>query len=272
VIACGNGIRLSGSAGRLSDARHFIQQRLAWRHRTQRSGDLQQHRQHAHHRYKKQRAAFEDLIYDHVRRSARSVGSGTIFPSASTSRPASRPSAPRQMSQARCRRPATNSMSPSAARASSRSRCRRHLRLHPRRHVPDDAQGRHRNPAGQSGAADISIPQNSSGLTINRAGPGLGDLAGTTTPTRSDRSADALHQQGGLQRSRQLFTTRRPRARRRTRPTPTATATCSSPTSSRPMLKWSPRFPTDRGPARLRDERQGHQRATDAAVHLQHVR
>ena len=46
--------------------------------------------------YKKQRAAFQDLIYDHVRRvGAQASDQGTIVPSASTSAAASKPSARR---------------------------------------------------------------------------------------------------------------------------------------------------------------------------------
>src|SRR5712664_2508094 len=102
--------------------------------------------------YKKQRAAFEDLIYDHVRRvGAQASDQGTIFPvGVDIGGGVKTVGTPRQMSQG------TFQM---------------------------DAQGRIVTPQGNPVQPTISIPQNSSGLTINAQGQVSVTLPGSTTPT-----------------------------------------------------------------------------------------
>jgi len=96
-------------------------------------------------------------------------------------------------------------MSPSAARASSRIQCRRHLHLHPRRHVLLRA-GPHRKPRRAIRCSPtFSIPQNSSGLTINAQGRSR-DLAGSTPPTHGRTiGLTRFHQQGRFAADRRQF-------------------------------------------------------------------
>ena len=111
--------------------------------------------------YKKQRAAFQDLIYDHVRRvGAQASDQGTILPvGVDIGGGVKTVGTPRLMSQ--------GTLSPTGNEldiADPRRRllqdpdARRHLCLYPRRLVPDGRAGPHRHRAGQSGAADHHDP------------------------------------------------------------------------------------------------------------------
>ena len=73
--------------------------------------------------YKKQRAEFQDLLYEHVRRvGAQTSDQGTVLPAGiELGAGVKTVGTPRLMTRAPCRRPATISTSPSAAKASSRS-------------------------------------------------------------------------------------------------------------------------------------------------------
>src|ERR1700716_360184 len=129
--------------------------------------------------YKKQRAAFEDLIYDHVRRvGAQASDQGTIFPvGVKTVGP------PRLMGQ--------GTLSPTGNELDVAIRGEGFFKIQ----MPDgtysytrdgtfqmDAQGRIVTPQGNPVQPTISIPQNSSGLTINAQGQVTVALPGSTTP------------------------------------------------------------------------------------------
>ena len=136
--------------------------------------------------YKKQRAAFQDLIYDHVRRSARRPPTrAPSCPSASTSAAASRPSARRgSMTQ--------GTLSQTGNDLDIAIRGEGFFKIQ----MPDgtfaytrdgsfqmDAQGRVVNAQGNPVQPTITIPQNASGITINAQGQLSVTLPGSTTPT-----------------------------------------------------------------------------------------
>ena len=111
--------------------------------------------------YKKQRAAFQDLIYDHVRRvGAQASDQGTILPvgvdlgggvkTVGTPRLMTPGHAVADRQRSRHRDPRRRLLQDPDAR--------RHLRLYPRRLVPDGRAGPHRHRAGQPGAADHHHP------------------------------------------------------------------------------------------------------------------
>ena len=195
--------------------------------------------------YKKQRAAFQDLIYDHVRRvGAQASDQGTILPvGVDIGGGVKTVGTPRLMSQ--------GTLSPTGNDLDIAIRGEGFFKIQ----VPDgtyaytrdgsfmmDAQGRVVTAQGNPVQPTITIPQNSSQHHHQRAGPGHGDAAGLdhADPGRPDRP-DPLHQQGRpATRSATICSrTRRPPARRRTAsPTPTASATCSRATSNRPMSRW----------------------------------
>ena len=218
---------------------------------TQRSGDLQQHREPAHHR---------------LQETARRVPGPDLRPRAPRRRAGLRPGHhPARRRRHRRRRQDRRHAAPDepghavADRQRSRHRdprrrllqdpdARRHLRLYPRRLVQDGRAGPRRHRAGQSGAADDHDPAEFLADHHQRAGPGHRDAARLdhADPGRPDRP-DALHQQGrpAIRSATTCSRTRRPPARRRTAsPTPTASATCSRPTSNRPTSRWSRKFPT----------------------------
>src|SRR5712675_2250584 len=119
--------------------------------------------------YKKQRAAFEDLIYDHVRRvGAQASDQGTIFPVGVDVKTVG---TPRLMGQ--------GTLSPTGNELDVAIRGEGFFKIQ----MPDgtysytrdgtfqmDAQGRIVTPQGNPVQPTISIPQNSSGLTINPQG------------------------------------------------------------------------------------------------------
>ena len=229
--------------------------------------------------YKKQRAAFQDLIYDHVRRvGAQASDQGTILPvGVDIGGGVKTVGTPRLMSQ--------GTLSQTGNDLDIAIRGEGFFKIQ----MPDgtytytrdgsfqmDAQGRVVNAQGNPVQPTITIPQNASGITINAQGQLSVTLPGSTTPTTvgqigltrfinkaglnpigdnlfTDTPASGTPQDGiattdGLRRHAAV----QPRTGQRR----------SGLGNLRP----------DRRPARLRDERQGGQRRRpDAAVHLQHV-
>jgi flagellar basal-body rod protein FlgG len=135
--------------------------------------------------YKKQRAAFQDLIYDHVRRvGAQASDQGTILPvGVDIGGGVKTVGTPRLMSQGtgadrqrtRCRGPRRRLLQDPGPR--------RHLRLTRDGSFQMDAQGRVVTAHGNPVQPTITIPQNASGITINAQGQLSVTLPGSTTPT-----------------------------------------------------------------------------------------
>ncbi len=136
--------------------------------------------------YKKQRAAFQDLIYDHVRRvGAQASDQGTILPvGIDLGGGVKTVGTPRLMSQG------TLSMTGNDLDIAIRGEGFFKIQ------VPDgtyqytrdgtfqmDNQGRVVNAQGNPVQPTITIPQNSSGITINAQGQVSVTLPGSTTPT-----------------------------------------------------------------------------------------
>ena len=136
--------------------------------------------------YKKQRAAFQDLIYDHVRRvGSQASDQGTILPvGVDFGGGVKTVGTPRLMSQ--------GTLSPTGNDLDIAIRGEGFFKIQ----VPDgtyaytrdgsfmmDAQGRIVNAQGNPVQPTITIPNNASGLTINAQGQVSVTLPGTTTPT-----------------------------------------------------------------------------------------
>src|ERR1700687_2427465 len=136
--------------------------------------------------YKKQRAAFQDLIYDHVRRvGARASDQGTIFPvGIDVGGGVKTVGTPLLMSQGTLAQ--TGNDLDIAIRGEGFFKIQ----------MPDgsftyprdgsfqmDAQGRVVNAQGNPVQPTITIPQNASGITINVQGQLSVTLPGSTTPT-----------------------------------------------------------------------------------------
>ena len=136
--------------------------------------------------YKKQRAAFQDLIYDHVRRvGAQASDQGTILPvGVDIGGGVKTVGTPRLMSQ--------GTLSPTGNDLDVAIRGEGFFKIQ----VPDgtyaytrdgsfmmDAQGRVVTAQGNPVQPTITIPQNSSGLTINSTGQVSVTLAGATAST-----------------------------------------------------------------------------------------
>ena len=136
--------------------------------------------------YKKQRAAFQDLIYDHVRRvGAQASDQGTILPvGIELGGGVKTVGTPRLMSQG------TLSMTGNDLDIAIRGEGYFKIQM------PDgtyqytrdgtfqmDNQGRVVNAQGNPVQPTITIPQNSSGITINAQGQVSVTLPGSTTPT-----------------------------------------------------------------------------------------
>src|SRR3978361_412330 len=141
--------------------------------------------------YKKQRAAFQDLIYDHVRRvGAQASDQGTIIPvGVDIGGGVKTVGTPRLMTQ--------GTLSPTGGDLDIAVRGEGFFKIQ----MPDgtftytrdgsfqmDQQGRIVNAQGNPVQPTISIPQNSSGLTINAQGQVTVMLPGSTTPTTVGRS------------------------------------------------------------------------------------
>ena len=201
--------------------------------------------------YKKQTAAFQDLIYEHIRRvGAQSSDQGTILPvGIDIGGGVKTVGTPRSMTQ--------GTLSQTGNDLDLAITGEGFFKIQ----MPDgtfqytrdgtfqmDNQGRIVNAAGQSGAARDHDPAECLGPDRQRPGPGLGDAAGIDDIDhhRPDRP-HPVHQQGRPAAGRQqpVHRTRRRRARRRTAsPTPKATGTSRKAASSRPMSTSSPRCPT----------------------------
>ena len=194
--------------------------------------------------YKRQRAEFQDLLYEHVSR----VGHADLDPG---QHPAGRHRTRRR--RAHRRHPAGDDAGHAPAhRQHIRPRhprrrflqdrdAGRHLHLYPRRLVPDGRAGPHRHAAGQRVAARHHRPAELDRDHHQPAGPGLGDRPGLGHADRARPDhADPLRQQGRPAGDRRQPVRRdaglRHAAGRRRRP-PTASATCSRATSSRPMSR-----------------------------------
>ena len=136
--------------------------------------------------YKKQRAAFQDLIYDHVRRvGAQASDQGTILPvGVDVGGGVKTVGTPRLMSQ--------GTLSPTGNDLDVAVRGEGFFKIQ----VPDgtyaytrdgsfmmDAQGRVVTAQGNPVQPTITIPQNSSQITINTQGQVTVMLPGSTTPT-----------------------------------------------------------------------------------------
>src|SRR6266567_3197407 len=119
--------------------------------------------------YKKQRAAFQDLIYDHVRRvGAQASDQGTILPvGVDLGGGVKTVGTPRLMTQ--------GTLSQTGNDLDIAIRGEGSFQM--------DAQGRVVNAQGNPVQPTITIPQNSSGLTINAQGQVTVTLPGSTTPT-----------------------------------------------------------------------------------------
>ena len=104
-----------------------------------------------------------------------------------------------------------------------------------------DAQGRIVTPQGNVVQPGITIPQNSTAITINAPGPGVGDRRRHHHADRARPDhAHALRQQGRPAVDRRQSVRRDAGLRHaagRRRPPPTASATCSRATSSRPTSR-----------------------------------
>jgi flagellar basal-body rod protein FlgG len=136
--------------------------------------------------YKKQRAAFQDLIYDHVRRvGAQASDQGTVLPvGVDIGGGVKTVGTPRMMTQ--------GTLSPTGNDLDVAVRGEGFFKIQ----LPDgsfaytrdgsfqmDAQGRIVNAQGNPVQPTITVPANSSGLTINAQGQVTVTVPGSTTPT-----------------------------------------------------------------------------------------
>ena len=131
--------------------------------------------------YKKQTAAFQDLIYEHVRRvGAQASDQGTILPvGIDLGGGVKTVGTPRSMTQGTLSQTGNDlDLAITRRRLLQDPDAGRHLPVHPRRHLPDGQPGPHRHRTGQPGAADHHDPAELVGPHGQRAGPGLGDAAG----------------------------------------------------------------------------------------------
>ena len=226
--------------------------------------------------YKRQRAEFQDLLYEHVRRvGTQTSDQGNILPAGiELGSGVKTVGTPRVMTQ--------GNLLPTGKELDVAIRGEGFFRIL----LPDgrtaytrdgsfelDAQGRLVTAQGYVVQPGITIPQNATQPHHQRAGPGLGDAAGTdhADPGRPDRARD-LRQQGrpagdrrqpvprdaGLGHAAERHAEHR-RLRRPAAGQPRAGQRRGGEGDLRP----------DRRAARLRDERQGHHRGRpDAAVDL----
>ena len=192
--------------------------------------------------YKRQRAEFQDLLYEHVRR----VGTQT----------SDQGNSPAGRRRARLRREDRRHAAPDDARHAGADRqglrrrdprrrllqdhaARRPHRLYARRLVRARRAGPHRHRAGQRACSPASPSRRTpTAVTDQRAGPGLGDAARqTTTPTVVGQIELAMFvNKAGLQAHRRQPVSRNARLRHaagRQSRTTTASATCSRAISSR---------------------------------------
>ena len=143
--------------------------------------------------YKKQTAAFQDLIYEHIRRvGAQSSDQGTILPvGIDIGGGVKTVGTPRSMTQGTLSQ--TGNDLDLAITGEGFFKIQMPdgtYPIHPRRHLPDGQPGPHRQRPGQSGAARDHDPAERVGPDGQRPGPGLGDAAGHRPPRPSSaRSA-----------------------------------------------------------------------------------
>ena len=131
--------------------------------------------------YKRQRAEFQDLLYDHVSRiGTQTSAQGNILPvGIDLGSGVKTVGTPRLMTQGTLTQ--TNGSLDLAIRGEGFFKiqhARRHLRLHPRRLVPDGRARPHRHRARQRRAARDHHSAERHRPDHQRAGPGLGDPAG----------------------------------------------------------------------------------------------
>ena len=167
---------------------------------TQRSGHLQQHRQPAHHRLQEQTAAFQDLIYEHIRRvGAQASDQGTILPvGIDIGGGVKTVGTPRAMTQGTLSQTGNDlDIAITRRRLLQDPDAGRHIQYTRDGTFQMDEQGRIVNAQGNPVQPTITIPQNSTGHHRQRAGPGFGNAAGLDDADhrRPDRP-DAIHQQG----------------------------------------------------------------------------
>ncbi len=173
--------------------------------------------------YKRQRAEFQDLLYDHVSRiGTQTSAQGNILPvgidlgsgvkSVGTPRLMTQGTLGADRRHARRRHPRRRLLQDPDAR--------RHLRLHARRLVPDGRHRPHRHRAGQRRAARHHHPAEFDRLDHQRARPGFGDPARLDHAERARPAhAHPLHQPG-----RPAFDRRQPVSPRRPPPARRTTA------------------------------------------------
>ena len=195
--------------------------------------------------YKRQRAEFQDLLYEHVSRIGTQTSDAGQYPAG--------------RHRSRLRRQDRRHAAPDDARHAAADRQHARRRDPRRRLLQDPAAGRHLLPIpatarsrwmrqgrivtaqGNVVQPGITIPQNSTGLTINAQGQ-VSVIAAGHDHADGARAAHAhpLHQQGrpAGDRRQHVSRRRRPPARRRTAcPAPTASATCSKAISNRPTSR-----------------------------------
>ena len=200
--------------------------------------------------YKRQRAEFQDLIYEHVTRIGTQTSTqGNILPVGIDLGGGVRTAGtPRVMTQ--------GTLMPTGKDLDVAVRGDGFFKIL----MPDgtfaysrdgsfemDAQGRIVTPKGNVVQPGITIPTNATGVTINAQGQVSATVPGSTTPTvLGQLTLTRFVNRPASSRSATTCSPRRRRpARRRTaRLTRTAMATCCSPTSRWPMSKPSPRSPT----------------------------
>ena len=201
--------------------------------------------------YKRQRAEFQDLLYEHVKRIGTQTSTqGNIQPvGIDLGGGVKTVGTPRLMTQ--------GTLSPTGADLNVAIRGEGFFKIA----MPDgtftytrdgsfqmDAQGRIVTSQGNVVQPGITIPHQRAGDLDQPAGPGLRDAAGIERrrPSSASSRSPASSTRPACRRSATTCSSkRRPPARRRTAcPTPTASATCSRATSSRPTSKPSPKSPT----------------------------
>ena len=200
--------------------------------------------------YKRQRAEFQDLLYEHVSRiGTQTSAQGNILPvGIDLGSGVKTVGTPRLMTQ--------GTLSQTGGTLDVAIRGDGFFKIQ----LPDgtyaytrdgsfqmDAQGRIVTAQGNVVQPGITIPQNSTGLTINAQGQ-VSVIAARLDDADDARTAHAhpLHQPGrpAADRRQHVSPKRRPPARRRTAcPTPTAPAICSKAISNRPTSKRSPKSP-----------------------------
>ncbi len=201
--------------------------------------------------YKKQRAQFQDLLYEHVQRvGAQASDQGTVLPvGIDIGGGVKTAGTPRLMTQ--------GTLSPTGGDLDIAVRGEGYFKIQ----MPDgtfnytrdgsfttDGTGRIVNAQGNPVQPTITIPQNSSELNINPQGQVSVKLAWLDDAQRAwPNRPDALHQQGRPAIDRRQPVRRYAGLRSsagRSRATLTASVTCSKASSNRPTSKSCRKYPT----------------------------